>query len=74
MGQWVVDNSKSPPSFMPDGLDTTKMIAITKFGDAFQVYFDPATGITHDGAKYRAEAIAGNRNAALTERRLKQGQ
>lgn len=71
MAQWVVDTTTNPPSFLPAGLKPKEMIPITKLGDKYQVYFDPKTGVVHNGETYRAEAIAQNKAAALVERRLK---
>lgn len=47
-----MDQSESPPSFLPNNVDTSNLIDITGIGDSFRRYLNPNTGEIHDGAEY----------------------
>lgn len=53
---WTLDLSCSPPSFLPEGLDTSDFIDITTLSDPYKVYLDDGTGKIHRGEDYIKKA------------------
>jgi hypothetical protein len=59
---WEFDRSTSPPSFYPAGMEVNNLVDVTRVGDIFRRYLDPASGRIHDGAEFfkRANAVLDN--------------
>ena len=50
--QYEIDNSISPPSCMPVGVDLENLLDITSIGEPWRRYLDTSTGAIHDGSIY----------------------
>lgn len=55
--RWVFDNTTSPPSFLPAGMDTSGLKDVTCVGDRFRKYLHLATGEVIDGADFYADSL-----------------
>lgn len=60
---YVYDQSLDPPSFLPEAVhaERSRMVDVTRVGDRFRCYYDPATGKTYDGNEYAREAATETR-------------
>jgi hypothetical protein len=46
--------SRTPPSFLPSGINTSNFVEVTVVGDVWAKFLDTQSGELHDGKVYRA--------------------
>jgi hypothetical protein len=51
---WECDMSRTPPSFLPSGINTSNFVEVTVVGDVWAKFLDTQSGELHDGKVYRA--------------------